>query len=178
LRPIRSVFTPILLTIRYTYLSPMNIRYRMTKFLDWAWIGVVTMITDAIIPFIIPVRWYILFMICSISVDTITGIIAALKVKERITSKGIWRTIEKIGLASVVILTSYGFERVFLPDIPMTKGVSMIIAFAEMTSIFENYYKITGVDIGTTILSLIKQRVFPTVPAPSDNKISDDDRYQ
>lgn len=132
----------------------------MTKLLDWAWIGVITAITDSIIPFIIPVRWYILFMICAISADTITGIIAAVKVRERITSKGIWRTVEKIGLASVVILTSYGFERVFLPDLPLTKAVSMVIAFAEMTSIFENYYKITGVDIGTTILSAIRHRVF------------------
>lgn len=147
----------------------------MNKFLDWAWVGILTTITDYFIPFIVPVRWYIIFMICAVSADTITGIMAAVRQRQLITSKGIWRTLEKIALAFVVILASYGFELIFVPDLPMTKGVAMIIAAAELKSIFENYYRITGVDLGTTIISMVKDRV---LPVKKPNHVPDDEIFR
>lgn len=159
-------------------ISMHYIKYRMNKFLDWAWVGIITAATDAIIPFFIPVRWYIIFMICSVSADTVTGIMASIKVKQKITSRGIWRTLEKISVASVAILTSHGFELLFIPDIPITKGVAMIIAFAELKSIFENYHKITGVELGTSLLDMIKERIpsFKKPETPQDS-VSDEDIY-
>lgn len=133
----------------------------MSKLIDWAWVGIITICTEMIIPFITPISGYIIFMIAAILADTITGIIAATKQKQTITSKGIWRTIEKITIAFIAIMLSHGFEILFIPDIPLTKGVSAIIAFAELKSNMENYYKITGVDVGSAWLEYIKEKISP-----------------
>jgi phage-related holin len=133
----------------------------MSKFLEWIWVGWLAVWVDMVIPFFIPIRGYLLFMLFAIIFDTITGIIAARAQKIPITSRGIWRTIEKIVIAFIAIMLSEGFRIVFMPEIPITMGVSAIIAAAEVKSNFENYYKITGVDIATTIYAQIKDRLFP-----------------
>lgn len=132
----------------------------MSKLIESAWVGIVAVFTELFVPFITPISWYIGFMIAAIMADTVTGIIAAIKMRQTITSKGIWRTIQKIVIAGIAIMLSYGFELLFLPDFPLTKGVSAIISFAELKSNFENYHKITGVDIGTQLFESIKERIF------------------
>jgi phage-related holin len=155
--------------ITYTFVYPFNlftnmqqhVKYRMAKFFDWAWVGVITVFTEMVIPFVTPISGYILFMIMAVLADTITGIIAAIKMKQKITSRGIWRTIEKIVIAGIAIMLAQGFQVLYLPDVPLTKGVSAIIAFAELKSNMENYYKITGVDLGAAYLDQVKDRIFP-----------------
>lgn len=137
------------------------IKYRMTKFLDWAWVGIVTICTDMVIPFVTPISGYMFFMISAITCDTITGLMAAMKQNKTITSRGIWRTLEKIVIAGIAIMLSYGFELLFLPDLPLTKGVAMIIAFAELKSNLENYQKITGVDVSSVWMRRIKEIIKP-----------------
>jgi phage-related holin len=139
-----------------------HISYRMDKFLEWAWVGVLTIVAEMVVPFITPIAGYIIFMIAAIMADTVTGIIAAYKQRKPITSKGIWRTLEKIVIAGIAIMLSHGFETLFIPELPLTKGVSAIIAFAELKSNLENYHKITGVDIGSKLLDTVKERILPT----------------
>jgi phage-related holin len=133
----------------------------MTKFMEWAWVGVVTICTDMVIPFMTPISGYIFFMICAVTCDTITGLLAAMKQNQKITSRGIWRTLEKIVIAGIAIMLAYGFELLFVPDLPLTKGVAMIISFAELKSNMENYQKITGVDVSSVWMQRIKEIIKP-----------------
>jgi phage-related holin len=143
-----------------------HFKYRMSKFFDWAWVGAITIATEMVMPFVTPIGGYIFFMIMAVIADTFTGIWAAMKQKKQITSRGLWRTVEKIVIAGIAIMLSHGFEILFVPDIPMTKGVAMVIAFAELKSNLENYHKITGVDVGTVWIDMIKERIMPTPPPP------------
>lgn len=146
-----------------------HIRYRMTKFIDFLWAGALAMWIDLMAPFLIPIQWYLVFMIAAIIFDTITGIMAARKEKRTITSSGIWRTIEKILIAFMVILLSEGFRRLWIPMIPLTQGVSAIIAAAEVLSVYENYRRITGVDILTKLRDKLNSRS-PQNPISDENK--------
>jgi phage-related holin len=142
----------------------------MDKFFEWAWVGAATIIAEMIIPFITPVSGYILFMVMAIAADTITGILAAHKTNEKITSKGIWRSIEKIVIAGLAIMLCHGFQTLFLDDIPLTKGVSAIIAFAELKSNLENYKKITGVEVGSLILDRVKEIIMPVLKSKNKSQ--------
>lgn len=146
----------------------------MQKYIDLFWIGLITTWADYILPFVIPIQGYLIFMICAILSDTITGVIAAMKENNKLTSKGIWRTIEKIVVAGIAILISEGFRVNFLPDIPLTQGVASIIAFAEVKSIFENYYRITGHDIGTVLIETVKDRII----TPTINTVRNEDKSE
>lgn len=148
-----------------------HIRYRMIKFFDFIWAGALAMWIELMAPFLIPIQWYLVFMIAAIIFDTITGIMAAIKENgaKSIKSKGIWRTIEKILIAFMVILLSEGFRRLWIPMIPLTQGVSAIIAAAEVLSVYENYRRITGVDILTKLRDKLNSRS-PQNPISDENK--------
>ena len=141
----------------------------MTKFIDVLWAGALAMWIDLMAPFLIPIQWYLIFMIMAIVFDTLTGLIAARKEKKTITSRGIWRTVEKITIAFMVILLSEGFRVIWIPSIPITQGVSAIIAAAELLSVYENYRRITGVDILTKLREKISAKS-PTNPISDENK--------
>lgn len=127
--------------------QPLYKNSMISKILADLWIAALAVWVNKVIPFLEPIQPYLIFMILAIICDTITGIMAARKQKITITSRGIWRTIEKIVIAGVAICISEAFRVVFLPDIALTAGVALVIAIAEMKSIFENYKAITGVDL-------------------------------
>ena len=141
----------------------------MTKFIDFLWAGALAMWIDLMAPFLIPVQWYLIFMIAAIVFDTLTGVLASRKEKKAITSRGIWRTVEKIAIAFMVILLSEGFRIIWIPMIPITQGVSAIIAAAELLSVYENYRRITGVDILTKLRDKLSSR-------SSENPIRDENQ--
>lgn len=141
----------------------------MTKFIDVLWAGALAMWIDLMAPFLIPIQYYLIFMIMAIVFDTLTGIVAAAKEKKAITSKGIWRTIEKIGIAFIVIILSEAFRKIWIPMIPLTQGVSAIIGAAELLSVYENYRRITGVDIINKLRDKLSSRS-PQNPISDENK--------
>lgn len=87
--------------------------------------------------------------------DTITGIWAALKRGEKVTSKGLGRTVTKMCLYSLVIGLTFAFEHFFtaLQIIHMGQIASGYICLVELKSIYENVSSITGLDIWTHLLS-------------------------
>ncbi|HNQ31839.1 MAG TPA: phage holin family protein, partial [Candidatus Woesebacteria bacterium] len=90
--------------------------------MESTWVGIISIITDQILPFVAPVSGYLIFMVAAIMADSITGVLASLKENQKITSNGIWRTLEKIVIAGIAIMLSHGFETLWIPDIPMTKA--------------------------------------------------------
>ncbi len=107
--------------------------------------------------FIIPIKHFLLFTIAVVIADTITGIKAARKEGNAITSKGLYRTTEKIVVYFVSILIFEGAKITFAIPLPVTYFVAMIIASTELWSIAENVKRITGVNLGTIILRFFKR---------------------
>ena len=91
--------------------------------------------------------------------DTATGIWAAVKRKEKITSRALGRTATKIVLYSAVILLTFGFE-VFFPALQyvhMGQIASGYICLVELKSIYENVSDITGLDIWSHLVGKIEK---------------------
>jgi len=102
--------------------------------------------------FFLPIKHFLIFTIFVVFADTVTGILAAKKRKEPITSKGLYRTSQKILTYFCGIMIFHGASITFGLPSQITYSVSFIIAATELFSISENIKSITGTNIGTIIL--------------------------
>ena len=107
--------------------------------------------------FFIPIKGFLLFTVAVVIADTITGIKAARKQGKVITSKGLYRTTEKIVVYFVAIMIFEGAKNTFSITIPITYMVASMIAGTELFSIAENVKRITGVNIGVLVLRFFKK---------------------
>jgi len=107
--------------------------------------------------FFIPIQGFLLFTVAVVFADTITGIKAARKEGQRISSKGLYRTTEKIVVYFVAILIFEGAKNTFNIPFPITYMVAMMISGTELFSVAENIKRITGVELGTLISRFFKR---------------------
>jgi len=105
-----------------------------------------------IFSFIFPIKHFLIFTIFVVFADTVTGILAARKRKEPITSKGLYRTSQKILTYFCGIMIFHGASITFGLPSQIVYSVSFLIAFTELYSISENIKVITNVNLKTTIL--------------------------
>lgn len=87
-----------------------------------------------------------------VSVDFVTGILAARKLGEPITSSKMRLTIGKFAAYGIGVLTAHVMERHFIPDFPAMKVVAGLISYIEVKSLNENIEKITGHNIFKSVL--------------------------
>jgi uncharacterized membrane protein len=107
--------------------------------------------------FFIPIKGFLLFTVAVVFADTITGIKAARKEGQKISSKGLYRTTEKIVVYFVAILIFEGAKNTFDIPFPITYMVAMMISGTELFSVAENIKRITGVELGTLISRFFKK---------------------
>jgi uncharacterized membrane protein len=107
--------------------------------------------------FFFPIKHFLIFTIFVVFADTVTGIMAARKRGEPITSKGLYRTSQKVVVYFVGIMIFHGASITFGLPSQIVYSVSFLISFTELYSISENIKSITGVNIGTAILKFIKK---------------------
>jgi uncharacterized membrane protein len=105
-----------------------------------------------IFSFFLPIKHFLIFTIFVVFADTVTGIMAARKRGEPITSKGLYRTSQKVVVYFVGIMIFHGASITFQLPSQITYSVSFIIAATELFSISENIKSITGTNINTIIL--------------------------
>jgi len=117
----------------------------------------VALTSGFIFSFFLPIKHFLLFTICAVIADTITGIKAARKEGKAITSKGLYRTTEKIVVYFVSIMIFEGAKNTFSIPIPITYMVASMIAGTELFSIAENVKRLTGVNLGTIIIRFFKR---------------------
>jgi len=110
-----------------------------------------------IFSFFFPIKHFLIFTIFVVFADTVTGILAAKKRKEPITSKGLYRTSQKILTYFCGIMIFHGASITFGLPSQITYSVSFIIAATELFSISENIKSITGTNIGTIILRFFRR---------------------
>jgi uncharacterized membrane protein len=110
-----------------------------------------------IFSFFLPIKHFLIFTIFVVFADTVTGIMAAKKRGEPITSKGLYRTSQKVVTYFCGIMIFHGASITFGLPSQITYSVSFIIAATELFSISENIKSITGTNIGTIILRFFRR---------------------
>ena len=101
--------------------------------------------------FFIPIKGFLIFTVFVVFADMATGIMAAKKEQQKINSKGLYRTMEKIVVYFCAILIFEGARNTFSLPFNITYMTAFLIAAVELTSISENIKRITGVNLGTLI---------------------------
>lgn len=92
-----------------------------------------------------------------IVIDFFTGIYAAIKQKEIITSKKMGKSINKLIFYNVAIITGVILQYVTGAGIPVVKAIGMFLAVRESYSILENVNIITGANIVPYLKKLINR---------------------
>jgi len=110
-----------------------------------------------IFSFFLPIKHFLIFTIFVVFADTVKGIIAAKKRGEKITSKGLYRTSQKVVVYFCGIMIFHGASVTFGLPSQIVYSVSFLISFTELYSVSENIKSITGVNLATTILKFFKR---------------------
>ena len=129
------------------------------KFLESPfWQGAAAMVSGWVISFITPLWPMLLLMFFLVLSDAYSGVKAAQKRKEVINSKGLRRTVDKMALYSLAIMTAHGMSLVFMPSIELAWLPAFSICVAEIKSNSENILAYTGVDVGEKLLDILRSR--------------------
>lgn len=101
-----------------------------------------------------PAKSMLLTCLVLILADLVTGLLAAWKTKEPITSAGIRRTVVKLFVYELAIILAYITQKYLLLDsIPASNIVAGAIGLAEMVSCMENLNRISGTDLLKSLIS-------------------------
>lgn len=123
---------------------------------------------------LVPVAGFMLVGAVLVISDWITGVTAANIKKERITSRGLLKSIRKIALYCLAIVLVVIVEVTFFQTKTIVYVLASYIALVELYSNLENISIITG----TNLLAVVRQAVNSQLkkvnlkinrPAPSDN---------
>ncbi|WP_170110293.1 phage holin family protein [Flavilitoribacter nigricans] len=122
---------------------------------------------------LLPIAGFLAVGVVLVMSDWITGISAALQQKEKITSRGLLRTIRKIIFYCLAIVLVLIVETTFFGSKWIVSMVATYIALVELYSNLENISKITGTNVLAIVREAIngqlkKVNLKTKVPAPSD----------
>lgn len=103
-----------------------------------------------------PVEGVLAAVLAMIAADLITGVLAAHKRGEKITSAGIRRTVTKFFVYEVAILLSFICEKYLMGStIPVVKLISGLVGATEIKSCLENLNEIGGGDLLKQVITKI-----------------------
>lgn len=111
---------------------------------------------------ILPIAQFIAIAGLLVTSDWVTGIWAAYKRREKITSKGLRRTVEKILMYSLAIFITMVVEVAFFSSHYVVAAVSLYICLVELYSNLENISTITSTNIIGVVKDVVAVR-FPWV---------------
>jgi len=96
----------------------------------------------------LPIKAVLVAVLVLVLIDSITGVMAAHKRNEKITSAGLRRTFSKIIVYQLGIVSGFIAEKYLLGElIPVMKILSGVVGCIELKSILENANAITGQDL-------------------------------
>ena len=104
-----------------------------------------------------PAGQFVLLVGFFIIADTITGLVAANKRGEAITSKRGSDVIRKFLVYGCGVIVAHVIQREFVSDFPCMKIISGLIAFNELKSIDENIKSISGFSLFEFFIKKLKQ---------------------
>ncbi len=101
-----------------------------------------------------PIKTALATALVLIIADMITGIWAAYKRREKISSADLRRSVSKLAIYELTLCFSYLAEHYMMSDqLPALKIVSGMIGLVELKSILENLNSISGNDLLKSIIS-------------------------
>jgi len=104
-----------------------------------------------------PTLEFLLLIGFFVAADTITGVIAAFKSGQEITSKRFRDAIPKYIVYGVGIFVAYVLQKQFFPEFPAMKIIGGLISLGELKSIDENIHKITGLSLFKFFINKLKK---------------------
>lgn len=150
---------------------------KFTEVMIKFWSELVRVVTPVILGFwllIQPIKDSLTFIIFLTIFDMILGITAARKQKHRITSKSMSRTVSKLFVyLTSIIMVYFCHKYLAIPEVAYN-WVLALIGLIETKSVFENLYRLTGVDVLKTLINAIqslkqeKEKQFEPVKDTSD----------
>ena len=93
-----------------------------------------------------------------IFVDLVTGILAAKKRGEAITSRAMSRTIYKVVCYQLAVISGIVLEGLIPGGLSIAKLCAGAVALVEFKSFLENVQTLTGVDLLTSVLAKVQKR--------------------
>ena len=108
-----------------------------------------------------------------IAADLITGLMAAHKLKQPITSAGLRRTVSKTLIYNLAVACGYLVQTHMMGDlVPVSNIISSAIGLTELKSVIENIDKIRGGSLFKDILLKLGS-ANDTTPPPKDSARAD-----
>lgn len=104
-----------------------------------------------------PAFEFILLVGFFVAADTITGVFAAMRKGEDVTSKKFRAMFPKLVVYGVSVLVAHVIQQQFFSDFPALKIVSGLVAYSELISIDENIHKATGVSLFKFFIEKMKK---------------------
>ena len=95
----------------------------------------------------------VLFLVVT---DLFTGIWAAKKRGEKVTSWGMRKTVSKLLAYEIAIVLAFVMESALVPALPVVKAVAGFIGAIEFKSGMENLSRILGVDLLVAVKGIIQ----------------------
>ena len=110
----------------------------------------------AVLSFITPIAQFFWLAVGLVLLDTVTGIIAANRRKEKINSKGFARLLSKIVVYMASIVACHGVEMVL--KVPHVTFLAVgAIAFTELMSVLEDTRIVSGANIAGVVGGLLSK---------------------
>lgn len=107
----------------------------------------------------VPIKGALLTVLILILFDLITGVLAAKKRNEPISSKNLRRTVTKLFVYEITMLVTFLAETYLIGDIfPLVKIVGAFIGLAELKSVIENLNDIGGGNLLASILDKLNHQ--------------------
>lgn len=106
------------------------------------WAYAIASIIGFLEPLCVLMLWFFIFIAC----DTITGVCAAIKERQIITSHKLQRMIKKLVMYSMAVVLVHAIDVYMITwiELGLARICATIICGIELYSIFENCYRITG----------------------------------
>jgi len=109
---------------------------------------------------LLPIAHFLAIGVLLVLCDWVTGVWAAINRKEKITSKGLRRTVGKVLLYSLAIVLVMVVETTFFESNYLVAVVALYISIVELFSNLENISSITG----RNIIGVVRTTLFVRFP--------------
>lgn len=110
----------------------------------------------------IPIKAALLAIVALTLLDLVTGVTAAIRRKEALTSSGFKRTVVKLFVYLSVACLAYVVETYLTGElIPLAKIMSGLIGITELKSVLENLESITGLPLLQLLIDKLAQQQGP-----------------
>lgn len=115
------------------------------------------LVTASLLVFL-PIKATLLTAFVLVLLDLLSGLLAAHKRGEQITSSGLKRTLVKLLAYEIVIMLGYLTEQYMTGDlVPVVKILGGLVGLTELKSVLENAEELTGIPLIQVLINKLNQ---------------------